>query len=383
MQMKESIKKEVNKYGGAIAMDCWMDSGTKTTYFGLTVHYISSVNGQLFLNDRVLIIRELSADIAKSGEYIRSKIMEYLREFELVDCIEKNLVFISDRGSNMVNAVRVMNNAHCFAHLLNNTMSKVFKKDSSKANDQQTWAYKMVQAVTSIVKYFKSSALAKQFKPALQSNVCTRWNTIFTMVESFVRHWELINQILRSSNKHIDDLNSLSLSELNILLDFCRVFKTCTDDLEASHHPTLCHVIPNYLKISNHLQATPSDPNCIAECKRIALKYWTENVHQQLTTYHGVALFLHPLTKHLKTQKPDEKNEIWTSTLTMMNDFMPPTETNGRQSRSSAPIITNQSALALCMGDSESEDEEKSPTQIESISMNIKVFEFVERMHSI
>lgn len=69
-------------------MDGWTDAGTKTAYFGLTVHYISRVEGQLVLNDRVLVIRELSAETVKSGEYLRTKIMEYLEEFDLVDSLE-------------------------------------------------------------------------------------------------------------------------------------------------------------------------------------------------------------------------------------------------------------------------------------------------------
>lgn len=104
-QMKTNIKNEFRRYGGAVAMDCWMDAGTKTTYFGLTIHYISNINNELILNDRVLVIRELAAEKEKTGEYLRTKIIEYLKEFELFDCVEKNLVFISDRGKNIVRAL--------------------------------------------------------------------------------------------------------------------------------------------------------------------------------------------------------------------------------------------------------------------------------------
>lgn len=246
--------------------------------------------------------------------------------------------------------------------MLNNTLAKVFQKDKTKTFEEQSWAYKLVAAVTKIVKYFKSSALAKQFRPVLKSNVCTRWNSICNMLESVIHHWERINQILRSSGKHIDDLNSISLHELEILKDFCLQFKKSTDDLEGSKHPTLCNVIPNYLRICNHLEVKSSDPNCIVECKRTALKYWMENVQKNLTIYHGLAIFLHPLTKHLKTQKPHEKTEIWTRTLTLMNEYMPSTCTQQKQPRS----FTNRtdSALSLCMGDSESEDDQ-SEAEIE------------------
>lgn len=346
-------------------MDCWMDNEKKTTYFGLTVHYTSTVDDQIVLNDRVLLIRELSAETTKSGEYLRSKIIEYLTEFDLLDCLEKKLIFISDRGTNMVSSVRFYENIHCFAHLLNNTLSKVFKKDPHKSIAEQSWSFCKVQAVTAIVKYFKSSALATRFKPTLKSNVSTRWNSVYNMLESFIHHWDLINEILHSTKKHLQDLNSITLNELEILRDFLKPFKTSTDELEASKHPTLCHVIPHYLKIYNHLQPSPADPNCIAESKRIALTYWTENVQKQLTTHHGIALFLHPLTKHLKTQTSDEKNEIWSRTITLMNEFMPENSTQQSQAKTPKTAKHIDAALALCMGDSESDEEDKSEVQIE------------------
>lgn len=339
-------------------MDCWTDKQKKTTFFGLTVHYLSTANDNLILNDRVLVIRELCNETSKSGEYLRSKIIEYLTEFDLIDCIDKRLIFISDRGTNMVSSLRFYDNIHCFAHLMNNTLSKVLKKEPNKPIADQSWAVRKIHAVTTIVKYFKSSALATRFKPTLKSNVSTRWNSVYNMLESVIYHWELINQILRSSNKHVADLNSVTLNELEILRDFLKPFKTSTDELEASLHPTLCYVIPHYLKIYNHLQPSPSDPNCIAESKRIALNYWTENVQKELSMHHKIALFLHPLMKHLKTQEPEEKNEIWERTLTLMNEFLPETNTQTRQAKPTKTAKRIDSALALCMHESESEEEE-------------------------
>lgn len=365
--MKQIIGREFRKYGGAIAMDCWMDSEKQTTFFGLTVHYISTIDEQLILNDRVLVIRELCASTTKSGEYLRSKIIEYLTEFELMDCIEKKLIFISDRGTNMVSSLRFFEHIHCFAHLMNNTLAKVFKKDPKKSFDEQSWSFRVVHIVTSIVKYFKSSALATRFCPRLKSNVSTRWNSVYNMLESVIYHWNLINEILHTSKKHLEDINSIALHELEILRDFLKPFKTSTDALEASHHPTLCHVIPHYLKIFNHLQPSPSDPNCFVESKKIALEYWVENVQKQLTINHKVALFLHPLMKGLKMQKPAERNEIWSQTKTLMHEFMPETSKHPQQEEA----LVNRSnfvdpTLALCMGDSEFDEEEDiSDTQIE------------------
>lgn len=363
--MKNIIGNEFHKYGGGVALDCWTDRARKAMYFGLTIHYISIVEGKLFLNDRVLVIRELSAS-KKTGEYLKTKVMEYMNEFDLLNCLEKNLIFVSDRGTNMMSSMHSFNNIHCFAHMLNNTVGKVFEKDKKFPDHLQSWGYKLVTAVTSIVKYFKASGLNVLFKPALKSNVSTRWNSVFEMLESVIMHWTQINEILRSSQKHLTDLNSISLDELILLKKFLEPFKKATDDLEASKHPTLFLVYPNYFKILEWCQPIASDPNCIAGCKKICLKYWVENVHKFLTKYHGVALFLHPMMKSLKKQTPTERIEIWTQTMQMMDNFQPSVQQNNQPKITSAfKSKSPKKAIAICMDESDAEEEEQSAIQNE------------------
>lgn len=219
--MKQIIKCEFQKYGGSIALDCWMDKQTKSTYFGLTAHYITDrPNDCLELNDRVLVIRELAPERAKNGEFLREKVMEYLAEFEIDGYIEKNIVFMSDRGTSINVALRDFNSTNCFAHMLNNALYQIFKKLKNKSILEHKWAYQICHHITAIVKYFKASSLPKQFKPALQSNVCTRWNSVLNMLNSVIHHFEKISNVLTSSNSRMDNLNAITLEELMILADF-------------------------------------------------------------------------------------------------------------------------------------------------------------------
>lgn len=301
-------------------MDGWSDSQTKSSYFGLTAHYISkSASGELVLNDRVLVIRELSPDRTKSGEYIHEKLMEYLAEYELSDCTENNLVFVSDRGTNMSTALRALENSHCFAHMLNSALYRIFKKERNKNISEHNWAFRMMHHATAIVKYFKASALCKQFSPTLQSNVATRWNSVHNMLTSVIRHFEKIETLLRNSGNRLDDLNAISIDQLKILVEFLTPFKTSTDDVEATRHPTLHKVIPNFLLIDEHLQSKTSDPSCLNEIKGIVREYWHSNIENHITMYHKVALFLHPKTKGLRTMTYDEKQMVFARTVEMMN----------------------------------------------------------------
>lgn len=388
-EIKHIIGNEFRKYGGGVALDCWTDRARKATYFGLTIHYYSIDNAKLYLNDRVLVIRELS-ELKKSGEYIKSKIMQFMTEFRLLDCLENNLIFVSDRGTNMVSSMHNFKNIHCFAHMMNNTVGKIFEKIRDVPENQQRWAYRMVNAITSIVKYFKSSGLNVLFKPALKSNVSTRWNSVFMMLDSVIIHWNKITDILCRSRKHLADLQLVTLDELILLRNFLEPFKKATDELEASKRPTLFLVYPNYFNILEHLKPSASDPHCIAECKTIAQKYWTENVHNFLTKYHGVALFLHPMMKALRMQTPTERNTIWSQTIQMMENFQPSVVTQMQYDKATKRKNNQKNSILLCLDDSETDEEGQCPLNIEmddykSIrfrKMDTEEFDLLEWWHS-
>lgn len=104
------------------------------------------------------------------------------------------------------------------------------------------------------------------------------------MICSVIRHFDKISEILRSSRSRLDDLNAISLEELQILAEFLKPFKTSTDEIEATQRPTLHKVIPNFLVISEHLEDKPSDPACILEIKEIVRTYWHTNVKNYKST---------------------------------------------------------------------------------------------------
>lgn len=129
--IKEIMRSEIKTYGGSISLDCWTDKSRRTTFFGLTVHYITRENG-LVLNDRVLVIRDLTAE-KKDGDYLKDKVVEYMCEFDLMPYIENNIVFVSDRGSNIVKALGSFRHINCFAHMVHNTAEKMLDKNHTVA----------------------------------------------------------------------------------------------------------------------------------------------------------------------------------------------------------------------------------------------------------
>lgn len=221
--------------------------------------------------------------------------------------------------------------------------------------------------VTAIVKYLKASALSKQFVPSLQSNVCTRWNSVHNMLTSVIHHFDKITNILTTSQSRMENLRAITLNELKILVAFLEPFKISTVAVEASHHPTMYKVIPNFLEILAHLEERPSDPACVVEIKLIVRDYWVKNIQKCITIYHKTALFLHPNTKMLKTFTIEERIEVWSQALELMNKFMPPStsSTEQRPPRASTSAKPSDIAMRLCINESESETEEQSGAELE------------------
>lgn len=291
-------------------MDEWTDKCRKISYFGLTLHYIEEVSEQLVLNNRVLLIREISAE-KKDGKYLKDKMIEYMIEFELIAYLEKSVVFVSDRGPSIAAACRAFQSTHCFAHMVHNVVEKMLEKNT------------IVSAVSAIVKYFKASGLNALFEQTLKSFVSTRWNTVYRMLESVIAHWDEIVRQLQARKAHLDDLNSISLEELKMMRDFLRPFAQAILESEVTKNSTIDIVHPWFAKLKAHMKPNRTDPEMIANLKKIGDLYWKTSVQPNITMWHDLAVFFNPLMKSLKTFTEAHKNRIYARTAELMDNFMP------------------------------------------------------------
>lgn len=196
-----------------MSIDGWLDKTKKVSFFGMTAHFIEEHADRLVLNDRILCTREMDAEI-KDGPDIKSQIEEHLKSFHLYEHREQ-LVFISDRGTNMVSALRNMESIHCYAHMLNNTVQHMLDLIS-----------KELDPVKALVKYFKVTGLNCKMTETLKSYVQTRWNSVFYMIQSVLQNWKQIQEILLSKKetKRLDKIDieclKVYLMLISILCDF-------------------------------------------------------------------------------------------------------------------------------------------------------------------
>lgn len=124
--MKRAIEAK-SKIG--IAVDLWSDKFRNIHYLGVVAHYIvwDEETKKPSLVNRMLAMKELEADVSKTADVLHNHIFEVLHEFNLQDDTD-SIVFISDRGKNIVNACDGYSRNSCIDHFVNNVVCEMVKE---------------------------------------------------------------------------------------------------------------------------------------------------------------------------------------------------------------------------------------------------------------
>ena len=224
------IKSYLNKWGGAVTTDMWTETRTLTSYITVTAHYITD---EWILKDRVLATREFDSDMRHTGVNIQNVLIAILAEFDIT---ANNVVFVTDRGANMLAALRNFVHISCCDHMLNTVQSHLFNPDKM---DEIPEVRALMTASKDLVRFFKKApGLMKHLKTTLKQEVSTRWNTMFTMLDSVYENYAEVEHILDARNETYR-LANIDKTLLGKLVDFLRLFKEASDELEATKTPTL------------------------------------------------------------------------------------------------------------------------------------------------
>lgn len=108
--MAEDVRKEVipevveaiNSHQCGATTDMWDDKHTKTDYTSVTVHYI---NQKWELLKRLMFTAAFNGDQRKTGDNIRKQIVKHLVGLGVDKNSAKTIVWVSDRGSNVIKAL--------------------------------------------------------------------------------------------------------------------------------------------------------------------------------------------------------------------------------------------------------------------------------------
>lgn len=212
--------------GGAFSCDIWTDGYMQKSYICITAHYVDQ---NFNLHCRTITNRYMSVNKKKDGAYVRSKINKILRENGIQ--ITPKVVFITDRGSNMLAALFDCEHTSCGLHFFCNCLKNVFKEGKLKV---------ILSTSKNIVRFIKKSGKNELFKPSLKSTNEVRFNYALTMFESLLANdnWiTMVEIISESQNAHL--LQNIQKEELEQLVKFLKIFQRATSAIESTSQPTI------------------------------------------------------------------------------------------------------------------------------------------------
>lgn len=287
--------------GLAFTTDLWTDNYKRISYLVITAHFIDKkINcATSVLRDQILCLVPLSVYEKKTGEYLSGVVDDALDRIGLIPFVNK-MVFVTDRGSNIRNAFRMLNitRLNCFDHLLNNVVGAVCSMDIVDS---------VLAPVRKLVKFIKIGGHNNKFEKGLKSHCPTRWNTNHDMGDSVEENFERLDEVLTELNEQ-HRLTAINRVYLKEVIAFLKLFKMISVQLEKSNEPTLHLVWPSSVRIVKYItQVSAMDSVLLKKMKKYALAYFQKK--KLLSKFHRIGCILHPQLKSLRFASDAEKTE--------------------------------------------------------------------------
>lgn len=194
----------------AITTDMWTDNIKQRAYLTITLHYLDE---EWSLISYILSTKEFP-DQQKTGFNIRRQLVSILTEFKIPI---HRCVITTDRGSNMISAFKNDIRLDCAAHILNTIVTTGLDKADPVISD-------LIDNCKALVKYMKKASLQDKLVKTVKQSCDTRWNSIYTMLQSIEESYTNIMEVLVAhSPDNLLKLTSLDRDMIQQLLLFLKV----------------------------------------------------------------------------------------------------------------------------------------------------------------
>lgn len=295
--LQAAIQSQFASIGGSVCLDVWTDDFKKISYLGITIHYIDD---KYRLNCRVISCKTLDINSSKTGAYIKKKLLHVLNYYGINP--NENVVFVTDRGSNMIKALEDFDRQNCGNHFVCNVVNQGICSGRP---------HTVLKTCQGVVNHIKNAGKNGLFMPSLKAAMKVRWNTALDMFVSISPNWEKIQNYLQQSNQ-INLVADVTKNEIDALIKFLRPFKTASLQMQATKSASQHLVHLWYDLLGQHLIDSEDDPEIIVEAKTSAEFYFQQAIANggMVSTINKIAVFLHPSMKELKKMTPQDKIDI-------------------------------------------------------------------------
>lgn len=287
-----------NGPGGAISTDLWTDDHKKVPFMCLMVHYIDE---QDHLCRRLIANKPLDVNSSKTGEYLRGEMLPILSLYG-IDPSSPNVVFVADRGKNVIKALENYKRHSCGSHFLCNVVNK------SLSDGRPKEVTDVCRNVVSKINHLGKNSL---FQPTVKSFCPTRWNSAIAMFSSISVNWEAIQELF-TEHECSAIFEFVEKDEVDSLVRFLTPFSEASKKMQTLTMPSLHLICMYYDKLEKHFIEQENDNEITRAVKENGRTYFNLEIisSQMITTYHKLAIFLHPTGKGLTQMSDQDKDDI-------------------------------------------------------------------------
>lgn len=283
-------------------------------YLGVTAHYIAIEDCTARLHSRALKLFALdNVDGPKDAAFVHNTFSLILHEFDLYDSSHQ-IVFITDRGGNMVNSLDGYERNSCVDHFINNIVEHICGPITVLKSN-----------VARIIKYLKVCGKASELSSHVSSSSPTRWNYVFCMFKSFLAVFDEIRPKIPDNREDlIGRFNAINKTTLKAVTDFLEIFRILTKEVEGDSYVTAVKVLPVIESLYQHLIVKSTDIALVKRMKEIGMSYFEENKDEIVPIHCKNWVFFHPQFKKLTNFKTVDKTAVIASIqmqIEMLNEF--------------------------------------------------------------
>ncbi|KAK3921660.1 Transposable element Hobo transposase [Frankliniella fusca] len=195
--------------------------------------------------------------------------------------------------------------------------------------------FKHVKGSKELVTYLKTSAFVNELPTTVKQEVDTRWNSLFTMLDSLLAVYDEVVTVLTKKGE-ADRLIGIQREELTWLAGFLQPFKVHTDHLQGDQYPTLPLVLLATDKLRKHCEPNAGDSYVQALLRERTGALVKDRLKP--TMNQMVATFLWPKFRKLPMLEPEEREKVYDhvrAELARMPRLAPPTPPRPRPNEES------------------------------------------------
>lgn len=209
----------------------------------------------------------------------------------------EKMFFVTDRGTNIVKALENVTRLNCGLHGINNVLQNSFKQK----NLDCPAIHNLIDDSKQLVAHFKRTNLMRKLKKTLKQAVCTRFNSIHTMLHSILCQYDDIVDVYPSMN--------IDHALLAQLVKFLAPFKDASSELESESVPKLHKVLLWKLELEEHCKEDEDDLSEIKLLKKQTRTFLETKL--MLDDVHYIAAVLHPKYRGLDFVPMMKKMQIY------------------------------------------------------------------------